>query len=171
MLTNAASGARVSQTKIDELKLDSVIRRIDPTTGSTNYSFFIEENRPYSLTNLVVTENEGAYLAFFAEYISANPKQGWDLQNFHGKVKLTSIDGKEERQILLKPQRSGSGRVDYCWSHVETIIKQIAEYTATYTETVVDCFSFSSSGYIDEEQFEIILQHNTRENIRSDMTK
>jgi hypothetical protein len=142
MLAKTSSGARVNQSKINKLKLDSVIRRIDPKTGSTNYSFFIEENRPYSVANLVVTENKGAYLAFLVEYISSDPKKGWDLGNFQGKMLLTTIDGKNERIIQINPPKDKGGRADgaICSTTVWRITASSEWGSSTYYETETSCY-------------------------------
>jgi hypothetical protein len=60
---------------------------------------------------LIITERSGNYLAFFVEYLPTNPTKGWDIQHFEGKVKLTSIDGKEERTISINTS-STYGRMD-----------------------------------------------------------
>lgn len=142
MLAKTSSGARVNQSKINKLKLDSVIRRIDPKTGSTNYSFFIEENRPYSVANLVVTENKGAYLAFLVEYISSDPKKEWDLGNFQGKMRLTTIDGKNERIIQINPPKDKGGRTDgaICSTTVWRVTASSEWGSSTYYETETFCY-------------------------------
>jgi len=142
----ASKNGRISQTKIASLQLDSAIKRLNPDLGSTNYSFSIEENKPYSLTNLVITENKGSYLAFFVEYISDNPKQGWNLANFSGKMKVTSIDGKHQVEMIAKPQSAKNGRTNDCITYTWTVYV-ITPYTiSSYTEWEMVCVFEGSSG-------------------------
>jgi hypothetical protein len=132
---------RISQSLVINLRLDSVIKRINPSLGSTNYSFLIEDKRPLSLTNLVITENNGAYLCFFAEYIPNDPKKGWDIANFEGKVRFTSIDGKHELTTLSKPRKASNGRVETieCTTQTWTIYVVTPYAITSYAEVETTC--------------------------------
>jgi hypothetical protein len=144
----ASKNGRISQTKIASLQLDSAIKRLNPDLGSTNYSFSIEENKPYSLTNLVITENKGSYLAFFVEYISDNPKQGWNLANFSGKMKVTSVDGKREFERVVKPPQVKNGRTSSECEFNFAIVYVITPYGITqYTEWSFVCTLGGSGGF------------------------
>jgi hypothetical protein len=144
----ASKNGRISQTKIASLQLDSAIKRLNPDLGSTNYSFSVEENKPYSLTNLVITENKGSYLAFFVEYISDNPKQGWNLANFSGKMKVTSVDGKREFERVVKPPQVKNGRTSSECEFNFAIVYVITPYGITqYTEWSFVCTLGGSGGF------------------------
>lgn len=144
----ASKNGRISQTKIASLQLDSAIKRLNPDLGSTNYSFSIEENKPYSITNLVITENKGSYLAFFVEYISDNPKQGWNLANFSGKMKVTSVDGKREFERVVKPPQVKNGRTSSECEFNFAIVYVITPYGITqYTEWSFVCTLGGSGGF------------------------
>jgi hypothetical protein len=138
---------RISQALVINLRLDSVIKRINPSLGSTNYSFLIEDKRPLSLTNLVITENNGAYLCFFAEYIPNDPKKGWDIANFEGKVRFTSIDGKHELTTLSKPRKASNGRVETieCTTQTWTIYVVTPYAITSYAEVETTCRENGSS--------------------------
>lgn len=139
--SKASKNGRVEKSQIDELLLDSALRKFDKNTGSTNYSLLLYKNLPYSIGNLVVAEKNGNYLAFIVEYINANPKGGWDLAKFQGKMVLTSIDGKSKKTVDINPQQSKNGRTDasICSTTVTKVTVSSVYGSYTYYETEFGC--------------------------------
>jgi hypothetical protein len=144
----AVPNGRISAAKMNDYLLDSALRRIDTNTGSTNYSIYIESNLPHSLTNLVITENEGKYLAFFVDYIPEDTVGVWNLSDFHGLMRLTSIDGSTERIIMVNPTNNNNERTSntICTTTTWQVTTTTPYGSYTYYETNISCTSLSSSG-------------------------
>jgi hypothetical protein len=132
---------RIAQTKIDGLLSDSVLRRVDKNTGVTNYSFAIDQNLPFSITNLVISESKGKYAAFFVDFINDSPKNGWKTSDFTGRVKLTSLDGKRIFESNSKKRTNKGGRIGVFECATETwTIYVVTPYGITaYTECETVC--------------------------------
>ena len=156
--SRASKNGRVEKSQIDELLLDSALRKFDKNTGSTNYSLLLYKNLPYSIGNLVVAEKNGNYLAFTVEYINANPKSGWDLAKFQGKMILTSIDGGRKKTVDINPEQSKNGRTDasICSTTVTKVTVSSVYGSYTYYETEFGCvfIDFDNFGDVGSGSYE-----------------
>lgn len=141
IIGKASKNGRIAKTQIDALLLDSALKLIDKNRGSTNYSLLMQKNLPYSLTNLVVCEKNGAFLAFLVEYINANPKNGWDMAHFQGKALVTTVDGKNAREIDFNSLTNKGGRASatICSTTVWKVTVSSAYGSYSYYETEFGC--------------------------------
>ena len=111
---------------VQDFELKTALKRVNPEREIINYSILVENNLPYSLTNLIVKESDNQIDAGFIKYIpdDITPHfNGWDWGHFIGKIELYDLNWTKRGEIRLIPSPNNehsNGRSAYTICTTET---------------------------------------------------